>query len=147
MPTSLFFCSTNLQLQVQGPCCPPPPLPQDGGVLLPTTGHHHHLPCSNARQRGSFAHHHHPSLSRTRDGEALLPTTALNSHHHLLTRSNVRWRPSPSLPRLNLTHWVVSTTTPPPSLKCDLEGILAHHHPLVHSNATRISILMYLITL
>src|SRR6266511_3484172 len=84
---------SSLERETEGPCCL-------------ATALQHPLPRSNARWRGSFAHHHHPFLTRTRDGGALLP-----SH-----------RPP----------------TPPPSLKCEMEGLFCPPPPpLPLSNARR----------
>ena len=72
--------SPSLKRKTEGPYCPPQPQPQP-------------LPCSNARCWGSIAHHNHiPSLTRTQDGRAFLPTP-----HHCLT---------PPLPRSKLKGFV-----------------------------------------
>jgi len=113
---------------------------RDGGALLPTTPQPQPLPCSNARRRGSIAHHnpnhdYDPALARTRDGGALLPTTTTTMtppslecetegpycppqpQPQPLPRLNVRWRPT------------TTTTTTPSLLEHETEGLCCPPQP------------------
>jgi len=139
---------------------------RDGGALLPTTtptttmtpplleremeGHYcpqpqpppQPLPCSNARQRGPIAHHNHnhdPSLARTRDGGALLPTTTptTTTTPPLLKRETERrYCPQPQ------------PQPPPQPFPCSNTrrwGSIACQHPLCRSKHERGGSFIYII--